>query len=498
MRITSFPLLSVFVITSAIVIAQPAFAASDFSVESSFEQATLGTAYRAPLRLNRPGNSRWTIVSGALPAGMNLYKISQDMNWSDAVLQGTPTEAGTFNFRVMAITPENTYMRDFSLVVFNPRFEMTPYWVVRGRVGLAYLQPLSTNGTVSAPLTWSISSGSLPAGLALRADTGEIVGTPTAAGTFEFTVSARDSAGRSSSRFYSTVIEPSTTVTPTIVPVEITTRSNPVNGRVGTAYPAQIFRARGGSGTFRWNMSGSIPPGLSMDASNGILSGTPTTAGTYTIFIKASDASNETNNQQATYTLVVDGSSERVIVTPPVVETLPSAIPTPSTPAETPAPTEFRRIELPAGTELSPPATPAPALTARQQALWNTFNRRWSTMHSRMHVSIAQLSDAMDEAPFNTLTRNLEDLEIESNINAVGLSARTYQNTSQAEMQALIRNTNNNLLQVGVLLRDGSRSWTPAERARATRIRNNLIQTRSSLTSALQAFTNFRRATPVR
>ncbi len=475
MRISSIPLLTAFVATSAIV-AQPVFAAPDFSVESSFAQATLSTSYRAPIRLNRSGNSRWTIVSGALPAGLNLYKTNQEAGWSDAVLEGIPTEAGTFNFRIMAITPESTYMRDYSLVVFNPRFEMTPYWVVRGRVGLAYLQPLSTNGTVSAPLAWSVSSGSLPDGLVLRVDTGEIVGTPTVAGTFEFTVSARDSAGRTSSRFYSTVIEPSSTATPVIVPVEITTRMNPVNGRVGIAYPAQIFRARGGSGVFRWNMTGTIPAGLSMDPSSGILSGTPTAAGTYTIFIKASDASNETNNQQVTYTLVV--------------ETLP--------PTLTPTSTEFRRIELPAGTELLPPATPAAELTARQQALWNTFDRRWSTVRANIHTSVAQLSDAMDEAPFSSLETQLDATRLTDSLEQLNDPTLSYQGYTQVQMQTIIRTADARMTRVGTMLRDNSRSWTPAQRARVMRIRNSFIQTRSSLNTALQAFTNFRRATPVR
>ena len=62
-----------------------------------------------------------------------------------------------------------------------------------GKVGKAYSQTLIATGTV--PITWSIDSGNLPAGLSLNKDSGEISGTPTAAGTSTFTVKATNSAG---------------------------------------------------------------------------------------------------------------------------------------------------------------------------------------------------------------------------------------------------------------------------------------------------------------
>ena len=62
-----------------------------------------------------------------------------------------------------------------------------------GKVGKAYSQTLIATGTV--PITWSIDSGNLPAGLSLNKDSGEISGTPTADGTAKFTVKAENSAG---------------------------------------------------------------------------------------------------------------------------------------------------------------------------------------------------------------------------------------------------------------------------------------------------------------
>ena len=62
-----------------------------------------------------------------------------------------------------------------------------------GAVGTAYSQTLTAGGT--APITWSVDSGNLPAGLSLNADTGEISGMPTANGAAVFTVKAVNSVG---------------------------------------------------------------------------------------------------------------------------------------------------------------------------------------------------------------------------------------------------------------------------------------------------------------
>ena len=65
-----------------------------------------------------------------------------------------------------------------------------------GTVGTAYSQTLAATGSDTS--TWSIESGSLPAGLSLNESTGEITGTPTAAGTSTFTVKANNNYGSDS------------------------------------------------------------------------------------------------------------------------------------------------------------------------------------------------------------------------------------------------------------------------------------------------------------
>lgn len=77
-----------------------------------------------------------------------------------------------------------------------------------GTVGTAYSQTLAATGTT--PITWSINSGNLPAGLSLNETTGEISGTPTTKGTFRFTVKATNSAGSDTKALSITIAAPDT------------------------------------------------------------------------------------------------------------------------------------------------------------------------------------------------------------------------------------------------------------------------------------------------
>ena len=98
-----------------------------------------------------------------------------------------------------------------------------------GKVGKAYSQTLIATGTV--PITWSIDSGNLPAGLSLNKDSGEISGTPTADGTAKFTVTAENSAGSDTKELSITIAK----AAPTEHTVTVTTEG----GGTASASPAK-------------------------------------------------------------------------------------------------------------------------------------------------------------------------------------------------------------------------------------------------------------------
>lgn len=82
-----------------------------------------------------------------------------------------------------------------------PSFTISPSSLPGGTAGAAYSQSLSQTGALGAP-TYSVIAGALPPGLTLSAS-GIISGTPTATGTFNFTVTVSDASGCTGSQSYS-------------------------------------------------------------------------------------------------------------------------------------------------------------------------------------------------------------------------------------------------------------------------------------------------------
>jgi hypothetical protein len=158
-----------------------------------------------------------------------------------------------------------------------------------GKVGTAYNQKLTASG--DAPIIWSVSGGVLPDGLTLAAATGAMSGTPTADGTFPFTVRATNAAG-SVTKLLSITIKPA---------VVITTSSLP-DGTVGTAYSGTL--AADAVVPITWSIvseSGALPAGLELDDTTGAITGTPETADTYTFTVKAeNDAGEDTKELSIT------------------------------------------------------------------------------------------------------------------------------------------------------------------------------------------------------
>ena len=119
---------------------------------------------------------------------------------------------------------------------------------------MAYSAALAATGGTT-PYTWSVSTGTLPAGLTLDPTTGAITGTPTAAGTVDFTVSATDSSSpaMTANQALSIVVAPAT-----VSPLSITTTSLS-GGTVGSAYSAALA-ATGGTTPYTWSVStGTLP-----------------------------------------------------------------------------------------------------------------------------------------------------------------------------------------------------------------------------------------------
>jgi hypothetical protein len=173
------------------------------------------------------------------------------------------------------------------------------------KVGAAFTQTLTASGG-TAPYAFALASGSaLPAGLTLS-PTGVISGTPTVAGAFSFTVQATDNSSISGQQTYSGSVASANLV---LAPAASTLPP----GTLNTAYAGQTFTASAGTAPYTYAATGTLPPGLTLNATTGVLGGTPTTAGSFTFSVTATDSSTGTGapftSASTSYTLVVNSTN---------------------------------------------------------------------------------------------------------------------------------------------------------------------------------------------
>ena len=145
------------------------------------------------------GPIRWSLVNGTVPDGLRFAANDLRLTQTTAVL-GTATRVQTTTFTVRARDGAgNTATKTFTLTV-DPA---SPLVITNGTdqlrdgtVGVAYEASLFPGGG-TPPYSWTHVAGTLPPGLRVQASPGRVLGTPTTAGTFTFTVRVNDSGGQS-------------------------------------------------------------------------------------------------------------------------------------------------------------------------------------------------------------------------------------------------------------------------------------------------------------
>jgi hypothetical protein len=270
---------------------------------SSLATGAEGTAYSASLAATG-GTAPYTFsAASGLPTGLALA--------SNGSISGTPTAIGTFSFTVTAkdseATPQTVSKAESITISAASKtvgpLSITTTSLASATAGTGYSATLGATGG-TAPYTWSIASGSLPAGVTLSTS-GVISGTPTASGSFVITADVKDSEATPQLASYSETL---TVAAPAALAVKPITLSS---ATTGSAYSATLS-ATGGIPAYTWSVaSGALPTGLTL-SSSGAISGTPTATGTFSFTAQVKDSEATPKTATTAGSIAVSGASTTV------------------------------------------------------------------------------------------------------------------------------------------------------------------------------------------
>ena len=256
--------------------------------------ATVGRPYSLTIYLDRDDPedpdrgadfdcATYHVSSGVFPPGLLVS--------DEGLVYGTPTQAGHFDFYLTveyhrtSLCPGKTASDDRFVIDVDPKLTITTASLPDATLDQAYTSPplAASGGTVSS---WSLASGSLPAGLSL-APNGVISGTPTQGGLFGITVQANATGGTDTRQLSLFVLAPLGIQT-------LTGKTPPATGLTAKRLVGQSLatgvKAVGGRAPYTFGAEGELPPGLTLDPATGTITGAGTTAGEYPFTVTLTDA----------------------------------------------------------------------------------------------------------------------------------------------------------------------------------------------------------------
>lgn len=240
---------------------------------TSLPVGVAGQAYSKTLT-SAGGLAPITWTASGLPANLSIN--------SAGTISGTPSAAGTYQVIATATDSGIGESQQMAQVVFNlvvnSDLAITTISLPPGAQSQRYTATLTATGGVT-PYAWSQTG--LPSGLSINSSTGVISGAPTASGTFQVAVTVIDSGAMAQQTQHATfTLNIGSNLT-------ITTAGLP-QGRQQLAYSATVA-AGGGTPPYTWSAA-SLPTGLSINTSNGTITGTPTAAGIFNAVVTVSDS----------------------------------------------------------------------------------------------------------------------------------------------------------------------------------------------------------------
>ena len=257
-------------------------------------------------------------ISPALPAGLALSSTT-------GAITGTPTATSSATTYSVTVTDANSAIAtaSFIMTVNSPpttTVAVASKSLTQNKAAASFIPVTAANG--AAPLAYSVSPA-LPTGLSLSSSTGAITGAPTdvnAASTYTVTVS--DANGATASSSFSLAVNAAVTATQAVASMTLTaTRAasfTPVTGA-------------GGTSPLTYSISPGMPGGLSLSASTGAITGTPTSISSVTTYtVTVTDANSATATATFSMSVNISPTATRTFTSKTLTQ---GAAVTPFTPA---------------------------------------------------------------------------------------------------------------------------------------------------------------------